>query len=841
MQIVQRRRLLIGGVAATFVLAAVAAGFSWRQYDDGKRHALNELDARVVLAATVFDTYFSGQIAALRSIAAAPPVVAKDAPAMARYFRRVRRADKALFTGGLGWIDRSGDVEASTTATRLSPAVNVSNRGYFRTVMATGKPSISAGLVSKSGHLRVVVMAVPTHDAKGRLSGVLAGSLQVMQSRPSRQSIDLGYQGLVVVDRDGQELTATGFAHPANTALLERMRSRGTEVLADTRGLSGSRGRVVAYATSPLPGWISVIDRPPSSVFASARRALLLELVSIIGAALLVLALLAWISRRANRNALAERQRAEIAAELTRSLADAYTPVDVGRALAAALAASFPESAAAVALSDGDGTGLGLAAVEGWKPPLPDRDHATLLGPAAAAFEPGRPLRLKTPAAVTKAFTDLQREWGQEIGSLYAAPIGSRGSHKLGAIVLMFDEPRAFDPRDEAIVKAHLEQAIQALTRTVRQEREHEVAVELQRSLLPDELPQADAVRFAARYHAGGSGVEVGGDWYDAVRRPDGVFHITVGDVAGRGIRAATLMAQLRNAFRAYAFDCTSPGEITRRLLRHIPIDGMATTVCLTYDPYTRHLGYSLAGHPPVLLLDRNTGQVSKLADAAAPPLGFANPESINEDWLTLPESATIVAYTDGLVERRRANIDDGIERIAVELAHTTGRSAEAQADALLAAASERGIVDDDTALVVIDVGPTPATLEIEIPGDPGAMSALRRRIDTWMALRGIGEMERIDAVLALHEACINAIEHGYQSTSGTIKLTIEHRDGSLAMEIEDRGSWRPPTLDPTRGRGTQMMAKTMHSTQVSHNGNGTRVLLEQRLSTDAPRLAGGQ
>jgi serine phosphatase RsbU (regulator of sigma subunit) len=90
----------------------------------------------------------------------------------------------------------------------------------------------------------------------------------------------------------------------------------------------------------------------------------------------------------------------------------------------------------------------------------------------------------------------------------------------------------------------------------------------------------------------------------------------------------------------------------------------MVTTVCLTFDPYTRRFGYSLAGHPPILILDGTTGTVSAHSAAGSPPLGFASAESITEEWLTLPEPATVVAYTDGLVERRGVNIDAGIERI---------------------------------------------------------------------------------------------------------------------------------------------------------------------------------
>jgi len=830
----QRPRLLVGGIVAVLALAALAGVFAWRQYDDGKRHALNELDARVVLAATVFDTYFSGELSQLRSIAETAAVRAGNAPAMTAYFRRVQPKKGSAFSGGLGWIDRDGRVRASSAPTPAGPALNVADRGYFRTVLASDKPFISGGLISRHGRRRLIVMAVPTHDSSGRLNGVLAGALRLQQAAPSKQSVALGFQGVVVIDRDGQELTEASFARPANTALLRRMRKHQTEVLSDTHGLTGSGGRVVAYATTPLAGWITAIDRSPSSVFASARRVLALQLASIVAAALLIFFLLIWIYRRANRNAVAVRRRNEIVAELTRSLADAYTPNDVAAALATALSKSFPGSAAVVGLAEGGRSELTLAAVEGQRPSTIAAGDPVLLGPAAEAYERGAKQTASGQAAVARAFPELQRAAARGIAAVYATPILGRRGGKLGAVALLLADPVSFAAANDAIVDAHLEQAIQALGRTLRQEHEHEVAVELQRSLLPAELPEQDDVSFAARYHAGGTGVEVGGDWYDAVRRPDGLLHVSVGDVAGRGIAAATLMAQLRNAFRAYAFDCTSPAEITRRLQRHIPSGGMVTTVCLTFDPYTRRFGYSLAGHPPVLILDGATATVTTHSAAGSPPLGFAGAEAIVEEWLTLPEPATVVAYTDGLVERRGVNIDTGIERIVSVLARTSGGSAEETAEALLTGALAKDPVDDDAALVVMRAAAVPARFDVEIPADALAMSALRRRLDTWLSLRGIDEAERIDAVLVVHEACINSIEHGYQLNGGTIRLHVEHDGDTLGISVEDTGTWRPPTPDPSRGRGTQIMETTMLATDIAHGADGTRVVLRQRLGSNA-------
>ena len=199
----------------------------------------------------------------------------------------------------------------------------------------------------------------------------------------------------------------------------------------------------------------------------------------------------------------------------------------------------------------------------------------------------------------------------------------------------------------------------------------------LQRSLLPAQLPSIASIDLAGRYRAGTGALEIGGDWYDVVRRPDGIVHLVVGDVAGRGVNAAILMGRLSTAFRAYALDDATAGDVLRHLLRHVGDDDMATAVCLTLDPYTGRARYASAGHPPPLLLDDDAGTTAHLDQALAPPLGFVRPEAIREEVVALPPRATLVAYTDGLVERRDEIIDDGIARLAAVVAASARSDAE--------------------------------------------------------------------------------------------------------------------------------------------------------------------
>ena len=192
---------------------------------------------------------------------------------------------------------------------------------------------------------------------------------------------------------------------------------------------------------------------------------------------------------------------------------------------------------------------------------------------------------------------------------------------------------------------------------------------------------------------------------------------------------------------------------------------------------------------------------------------------------------STIVAYTDGLIERRGWSIDVGIELLTEVLASSVRLTAEGLAARIASDVAARVGSGDDIALLVVRLVGVPARMDIEIPSDPAALAGLRRRLRTWLALRGLGAEERDDAVLSVSEACNNAIEHAYNGGTGAIRLNLEHRTGELGIAIEDRGAWRPPTPDPERGRGIALMRAVMSETVIEHAPGGTRVLLTRRLS----------
>ncbi|MFV2115370.1 SpoIIE family protein phosphatase [Micromonospora sp. LOL_025] len=213
-----------------------------------------------------------------------------------------------------------------------------------------------------------------------------------------------------------------------------------------------------------------------------------------------------------------------------------------------------------------------------------------------------------------------------------------------------------------------LRQLAQAVAAAVEAQRsfdeEHRIAVTLQRSLLPRRIPQVNGLDMAVRYEPASAQTEVGGDFYELVML-DGHLLLAIGDVAGHSLHAATVMAELRHAVRAYAVEGHQPGEILDRvneLMRTLLPNELATICVLLLHPPSGRVRLASAGHlPPLLSLD---GKV-EFVQHSAPLLGVRAPRPPDLEFV-LPAGATLVFYTDGLIERRDTTIDDGLAALAV-------------------------------------------------------------------------------------------------------------------------------------------------------------------------------
>ena len=236
-----------------------------------------------------------------------------------------------------------------------------------------------------------------------------------------------------------------------------------------------------------------------------------------------------------------------------------------------------------------------------------------------------------------------------------------------GALRLAPPAGRAFSPTERSLLQDAADRAALAIRRAQLHEEEHRIAVELQRGLIPKQLPEVRGVELAASYEVAGLGVQVGGDWYDAFAMPEGRLGIVVGDVTGRGIRAASAMGQLRTLTRAFALTeggHRTPGKALTLLNRHqleLGDEQLFTIVYAVIDPRGT-IAWANGGHPPPLLR-RADGECAYL-EGGNGLMGVEETEYETHEKRVGPGS-TIVFYTDGLIERRSESLDVGLERLA--------------------------------------------------------------------------------------------------------------------------------------------------------------------------------
>jgi anti-sigma regulatory factor (Ser/Thr protein kinase) len=357
-------------------------------------------------------------------------------------------------------------------------------------------------------------------------------------------------------------------------------------------------------------------------------------------------------------------------------------------------------------------------------------------------------------------------------------------------------------------------------------EREHRVAVMLQRSLLPKDLPGVAGVGVAARYLPARDGV--GGDWYDVIELPHGLVGIAIGDVVGHGIRAAALMGQVRFALHAYALEGHPPSrtlELVDRYVQTMREHPMATAAYAVFDTETGSLRLATAGHVPPIIFGPARGLVLDVEPGA--PLGAFPYGSCPEHELTLASGEMILMYTDGLVERRGNALAVGIEDL-LAVARTGDTAEQACRNAMEAMLPPEGL-DDDVAMLVLHNLPVPTELRLHLRADPKALADVRRIVRRWLRERGAEGDDLNEITLAVGEACANAIEHAYSPAPAWFELDAVESGGEVTITVRDTGRWRKARGE-NRGRGLRIMDAAMSDVELTPTSAGTEIVMRRRL-----------
>ncbi|HXP57702.1 MAG TPA: SpoIIE family protein phosphatase [Streptosporangiaceae bacterium] len=405
--------------------------------------------------------------------------------------------------------------------------------------------------------------------------------------------------------------------------------------------------------------------------------------------------------------------------------------------------------------------------------------------------------------------------------------------HPLGllAVWIDLDPSRPFTAEDRALLALLCGYLGQALHRVHQSDQQRETALVLQRAILgPARLPAG----FAARYEPASRPLEVGGDWFDIVELPDGRTGIVVGDCVGHGLDAATVMGQLRSACRAVLLQDASPAQTLSALDRfaaQIPRAVCSTVFCGILDAQAGRLTYSSAGHPPGILALPD-GRVQLLGGGRSFPLAVRPDIKRTEASCSVPARATLLLYTDGLVERRRQSINAGIAQAGAAVLGGGTSTVEELASELMATMAPDGGYEDDVAFVLYR---HPAPLDLLFAADSAQLAPVRAALRDWLRRCDLSQRTVQDVLVAAGEACANAVEHGHRHHPGQqVRLHAAATASRLRLTVTDSGRWKAsqPGANPHRGHGIPLMRALMQQVTIEPGATGTTVDMQLRITS---------
>ena len=430
------------------------------------------------------------------------------------------------------------------------------------------------------------------------------------------------------------------------------------------------------------------------------------------------------------------------------------------------------------------------------------------------------------------------REFG--LHSILSVPIRARGETLGVAVFIRGQRPEPFEQDDVLLAEELTARAALSLDNACRYTHERTTALALQRSLLPQRLPEQSAVEVASRYLPASATAGVGGDWFDVIRLSGARVALVVGDVVGHGIHASATMGMLRTAVRTLADVDLPPDELLIRLDDLVSRlsaradagsydaenDVGATCLYAVYDPVSRRCTMARAGHPLPALVTPD-GAVSFVNMPASPPLGLGGlPFESTE--IELSPGSILALYTDGLIESRDHDIDVGLEQLRCALKRPAPSLETTCDNVLKAVLGERP--EDDVALLVARTQALQSdrVATWDLPADPAIVGDARKQVGAQLAGWGLDYAEFVTG-LVVSELVTNAIRHA----ESPIQLRLI-RDRTLICEVSD-GSSTVPHLRRARaldegGRGLLLVSQLTERWGTRQTQHGKTIWAEQPL-----------
>ena len=420
------------------------------------------------------------------------------------------------------------------------------------------------------------------------------------------------------------------------------------------------------------------------------------------------------------------------------------------------------------------------------------------------------------------------------VGALASAVVPTSGQHDaVGVLEVFYDTEHHFSQMQRTALLLVAGQLGRALERAQTRDREYAAAERLQQSLLGPRLP-VPGVGHTTRYLPATSAVNIGGDWHNAQRLPGGRVLIAIGDVVGRGLEAATVMGQMRAAVSACAPRCETPAELLVCLDEFAGLipGATSTTVALAFvDTESETLSYICAGHPPPIVVSPE-GHIRLLNDATTWPLALkpARSETLGHT-VAFPAGSLVLLYSDGLVERRHETLDVGIDRVVHALTDGWNLPLDALCDRVLSNVLPEQSRDDDLAMLALR---SPVANDniflVEVDASPAAARDVRHQLRTWLRDHHLDADDELAVLVAVGEACTNAIEHAYSHEGPKVFRVEACPSGDQIMCcVTDSGAWKDNAVRTARGNGLAIMQELMDDVLVDRRTTGTAVTLTYR------------